>query len=148
MWLANRFIFWPLSNQKFKICPICAGVSGTWLWLIIGYWLDYEVDLIIPAILMGGSIVGIAYQVEKRLNANKSPLLWKAWFIPLGFVAVFVLLMGLWLYFVILLTALLIITIIFASDKFKSMLSGGKGGGHNNDDPAVKELEDKMKNCC
>jgi len=29
VWLANKIL-------PFKICPICVGVSGTWVWILAG----------------------------------------------------------------------------------------------------------------
>jgi len=88
-----------------KVCPICAGVAGTWIWMLIGI-LTNQLSVIsyqlLVGILMGGSVVGIAYQLEKRLSAGsagwRTPLLWKILFIPIGFAAVYSLLFvaGFW----------------------------------------------------
>lgn len=43
----------------------------------------------VDAMLLGGSVAGIAYQVEQRLPLERSPLLWKILFIPAGFVAAY-----------------------------------------------------------
>lgn len=55
--------------MRLKICPICASVAGTWLVLtvlvLMGY-LPLETFLPLIALLMGGSVVGVAYQFEKR----------------------------------------------------------------------------------
>src|SRR3989344_2086029 len=85
-WVLNRVL-------PFKVCPICVGVFGTWLWMLAAKFLGYEIDIMIPAILMGGSVVGIAYQIEKRniiagVSANES-FIWKAFFIPGGFVVAY-----------------------------------------------------------
>ncbi|MDP2664447.1 MAG: hypothetical protein Q8O97_00530 [bacterium] len=82
VWLVGKVL-------PFKVCPICAGVSGTWLWMLVALFLGYEIDLVIAAMLLGGSVVGIAYQLEKRLPAGHSPLLWKALFVPAGFVVAY-----------------------------------------------------------
>lgn len=134
-WLIRRFL-------KINICPICAGVAGTWMWMLAGVFsgqliaADYQLPI---AILIGGSVVGIAYQAEKRLPADRSPLLWKILFIPLGFVAVHKLLSFQLLQFSIGIILILIITAVFF----------GRFGKHNTEESAkVKDLEDKMKNCC
>ena len=57
---ANRFL-------PFKICSVCAGVAGTWMWLLAGIFLGHEIDPLIPAVLMGGSVVGIYYQIKDKL---------------------------------------------------------------------------------
>lgn len=51
-----------------KVCPICAGVTLTWLWMLFGMWFGflsvpgYE---LITAILMGASIGGIVTELKK-----------------------------------------------------------------------------------
>ena len=87
---------------------------------------------------MGGSVVGIAYQVEKRLPPNRSPLLWKVLFIPAGFTAVYGLLNFWWLFFSVIAAYLLIIVFVFWKRPPKT-------DAISND---VKELEEKMKKCC
>ncbi len=94
-WLIRRFLSFGEGSAfggKVNICPICAGVAGTWLWMFAGILTDqlpiasYQLPI---AILMGGSVVGIAYQIEKKLPAERSPFLWKLIFIPAGFFAVY-----------------------------------------------------------
>ncbi len=132
VWLLNRIL-------PFKICPICAGVSGTWLWMIAAKFLGYEIDLVIPAMLMGGSVVGIAYQVEKRLSDNYSPLLWKTLFIPVGFVAVYGVISSRWLLFTVAASILILMVLIFMRRQNSSAVKN---------EEAIEELKKKMKNCC
>ncbi len=124
-----------------RICPICAGVSGTWLGLIAAYFLGYPIDLIIPALLMGGSVVGIAYQLEKKLLAEsagwRSPLLWKMLFIPAGFVAAYGILVQQWSILIAALIFLLWLSFLFIAPRTNV-----------NKNKKVEELEEKMKNCC
>ncbi|MDP3974713.1 MAG: hypothetical protein Q8P88_00230 [Candidatus Jorgensenbacteria bacterium] len=83
MWFLNERNMLP-----FRICAICAGTAGTWIWLLAGIFtgvLSFTAYMPVVAILMGGSVVGIAYQSEKYLRAGRSALLWKAIFIPIGF---------------------------------------------------------------
>ncbi len=125
-WLLNRF-------QEFKICPICTGVFGTWFWMLVVKFLEYEVDLIILAMLMGGSVVGVAYQI-KRVK--------KILFIPIGFVAVYSIIFSRWALFFVFLTILAILAIEPAVSK---------NGGRKTIVPRsskAKELEEKMKDCC
>lgn len=71
-----------------KICAICAGTAGTWIWILAALLADslsFAAYMPVVAILMGGSVVGIAYQAEKYLKSGRSPLLWKALFISVGF---------------------------------------------------------------
>ncbi|MBI2042040.1 MAG: hypothetical protein HYT20_03415 [Candidatus Nealsonbacteria bacterium] len=140
--LAITFIVW-LSNKifPFKICPICAGISGTWLWVISGLylgWLDAENWRLFAAMGMGSSIVGIAYQLEKKIS-NKSLLLWKTLFIPAGFAAMYGALMQ---KFDILsgglIFLLIIVTVFLLPVAEKSKQNQTK----------IQELKNKMKNCC
>ena len=132
VWLFDRVL-------SFNICPICAGVSGTWLWMLAAKFLGYEIELIILAMLMGGSIVGIAYQIEKRLPSNHSSLLWKVLFIPAGFIAVYSVISSWWILFITATVILIIMVLIFTR---KPSSNAAK------DSEAVEELKKKMKNCC
>lgn len=136
IWLANRI------QPPFKICPICAGVSGTWLWMLAGKFLGYEVDLVMLALLMGGSVVGIAYQIEKRLPSNRSPLLWKTLFIPTGFIAVYSVISSWWLVFIVLAAFLIVLALVFTEQEKSNKATA------TTQNPKVEELEKKMKNCC
>ena len=131
VWLANRFL-------PFKICPICAGVSGTWIWLMAGYFMGYQIDPIIPAMLMGGSVVGLAYQLEKKLSPDKSQLLWKTLCIPAGFILAYSILFKEWLVFSVILVFLLVIIYLFFS----------KDGNKQPDRKKIEDLKNKMDKCC
>ncbi|MEX0689815.1 MAG: hypothetical protein WD095_00035, partial [Candidatus Paceibacterota bacterium] len=50
-----------------KVCALCASVFATWLFLLGYLYLGNGVDPSIIAILMGGSIVGFMYLLEKKL---------------------------------------------------------------------------------
>jgi len=125
----------------FPVCPICAGVSGTWLWMLGLKFLGYPVDITILTMLLGGSVVGIAYQVEKRLPDNRSPLLWKVLFIPLGFVTAYSLVYSWWLIFGIMAVGLAALALMF-------LKLSGTTKRHPEHDKRVRELEEKMKKCC
>ena len=76
---------------SFKICPFCAGVLGTWIWMLTAYYLGYRIDIAIPAMLMGGSVIGISYALEKY---RKQSLFSRTIFIVAGFEAVYSLIIG------------------------------------------------------
>lgn len=146
--LAITVFVWLLGRiSLIRICPICAGVSGTWLWMLAAKFLGYEIDATILAILMGGSVVGIAYQVEKRLSRRYSSLLWKSLFIPAGFIAVYSVISAWWV---------MSIPIVIGLIAMALVCTGKLGFGPSGDDMAarleqsrrIKELEEKMKNCC
>mgnify|MGYP001558456818 CR=1 FL=1 len=61
MYLINKY-------SKLKICPICAGVTLTWAWLLAGMWfglLSVDKYELITAILMGASIGGVVNELKK-----------------------------------------------------------------------------------
>lgn len=123
-----------------RLCAVCAGVSVTWLWMIGARWLGYQIDPIIPAVLMGGSVVGAAYQLENKLPINRSPLLWKTLFIPLGFLAVYSLLSWRWISFTAVIFALAVVVGLFFVQNGKTKRA--------DDDKQVLELEKEMDKCC
>jgi hypothetical protein len=128
--------------MPYRICPICAGVFGTWLWILAGMYfgvLQDESWRIVAAIAMGGSVVGVAYKMEKYLSLRCSPLLWKMLFIPTGFVAVYSVLLWWWLGFAISASLLAI-----------WLLSCRRGSRRNavQDSAQIEILKKKMKNCC
>ena len=79
-----------------KICPFCAGVAGTWLWMLGAHYLGYSVDLTILAMLMGGSVVGVSYALEKY---GEHSFLARTIFIVAGFEAVYSLINAEWIWF-------------------------------------------------
>ena len=133
VWIANRTL--PLP---FSICPICAGVTGTWLWLMGAHFWGYQIDLIIPAMLMGGTVVGVMSKLE-RLIEPKFVLVWKTVFVVSGFLAVNSLIMNQWLGLVLGVIIALVFTFSFKIRKIKSSKQTSD---------QTKELEQKMKNCC
>ncbi|MBI2406223.1 MAG: hypothetical protein HYZ07_01405 [Candidatus Harrisonbacteria bacterium] len=74
---------------KLPICPICAGVAGTWGWMLVAHYAGYAIDMTVVTLLAGGTPVGIAYTLEKRLPTGRSAMLWKLFIIPTGFAAIY-----------------------------------------------------------
>lgn len=130
-WAAKRLLRVPL-------CPICLGVGGTWLWMVVARELGYTVDTTVLAILLGGSVAGIAYQVEKRLPQGRSALLWKTLFIPTGFVAAYALAAPHWVLLGTMSVALVLLTIFFLIAPGAPTVENAK----------VEELKKKMQECC
>ncbi|MDO8496777.1 MAG: hypothetical protein Q7S43_05000 [bacterium] len=134
--LAIRKI-WP----SFKVCPICAGVLGTWLWLLLLRYLNYQVDLVILGLLMGGSVVGIAYQLADKIRPGKI-MAWKILFISAGFSLAYNLVYLSWTYLILSAAVILILLSIFIVWPISS------GVYSKSNDQNVEGLEEKMKNCC
>lgn len=134
--LAVAEITW-LIRLRFKLplCPICIGVSTTWLWLLVVRYLGQSVDSILIALLMGGSVVGVSYILERRLPANKSAVVWKIFSITSGFALVYGALSEQWL--------LAIIGAVIAVSVGTFFFWGNEATTKT-----TTELEEKMKDCC
>lgn len=133
VWGANKFL-------PFSVCPICAGSLITWVWLVAAYFAGYEIDLTVPAILMGGSVVGVAYQLEKRFSdvLPATRLLWKVFFMPVGFVAMYAVLEGQWIVFVS-------SAAFLAAISARLIFPRRQAGLH---EESIEALEKSMKDCC
>jgi len=130
-WTARKLL-------RIPVCPICVGVASTWLWMLIGRSYGYAVDATMLSMLLGGSVVGIAYLLEKRLPQGRSPSLWKALFIPLGFVAAYGLVESHWILFSVMAVALVLLAVFFLARPAVSEAPS----------EAVEELKRKMQQCC
>jgi len=81
-----------------RLCPLCAGVAGTWIGLLTAYAAGVTLDLRLPALLLGGSVVGLAGLGEAAL-AGRAPgavLAWKTAFVAIGFGTAYALLLPVW----------------------------------------------------
>lgn len=132
-----------MQKLKVKICSVCAIVSLTWLLISAGIVMGLlEADSweLIIAIAMGGTVTGIAFQAEKRFGWH-SPMM-KLIIIIIGFILSYFAIgnIGLW---VLISEAAIILVLGYLFFIFKV------GGDINAADPKkLKELEEKMKDCC
>lgn len=130
-WAAKRLLRVPL-------CPICTGVAGTWMWMLAARYFGVPLDVAMLPVLLGGSAVGVAYQLEKRLPPGRSALLWKSLFIPLSLVAAYGIALPNWTALAAALAALLLLTgIFFMPPRLQAQ-----------DSAAVEKLQEQMKKCC
>ena len=137
--LAIAGIGWAaMKTLRIPLCPICLGVGGTWLWMVIARSLGYPVDTTMLSILLGGSVAGIAYQIEKRLPPGRSPLAWKTVFIPSGFMAAYAIAAPQWTLFALTVAVLVLLTAFFLLPQ----------GASEEASETVEELKKKMQNCC
>ena len=134
-------IIWIL-NKKLprQICPICAGVTLTWLTLFLGMFFGklpvlYQVP---TAILAGGTVVGLMYQLEKFIKPQFL-LFWKTLFVISGFWTVYSLIDNQWVMLIISLIVNIAITFLL---KIKNLAP------NNQESEQIKKQKDKMKNCC
>lgn len=120
-------------TTHFKICWICVTISGLWFVmsaLVAWHILPFEVLQFPIALLMGGSIVGIAYQ--------RRSLRWKITTIAIGMPSAFVLITNLTK---ITIFIELIVLLIIAYKLFVH-------SDNNGSEERVHELEEQMKQCC
>ncbi|MEX0931880.1 MAG: hypothetical protein WDZ88_03975 [Candidatus Paceibacterota bacterium] len=62
VFIALRTVF------SLNICALCGAVFLVWLTLLVLFYLDYAIDPVLVALLMGGSIVGSMYLLEQKLK--------------------------------------------------------------------------------
>lgn len=136
--LVNRRLPVSLGGKKITPCAFCAGVSLTWLWLVIARSAGVAIDPLIPAILMGGSVVGLSYLVEKKLSSNRQPLYWKLSFVPVGFLAIYAFLTYRWWLVALSLIVMLAVFLFFTRRTHHEPTHDAK----------IKDLEKEMEKCC
>ena len=139
--LINRF-------SIYHLCSLCVGVSATWFLITAGILSnlfllnDY---ILLLAILMGGTVVGIAYQGGQRFHwADKNIFYFRVTVILLGFILTYWAIRHInWITFVveIFLAALIFYTYFIAPVRKHSLLNA-------NQSERIKALKEKMKNCC
>lgn len=130
-WLAGRV-------ARLPVCPVCAGVAGTWLWMLAARLAGIAIDGAVLAMLLGASVVGFAQWIETRLPAGRSPLLWKVLALALGFAAAYGLAAERWL---LALAAAAVLGLVAAFFLRPRRTVAG-------DSVAVAKLEERMKKCC
>lgn len=96
-----------LLARKARLCLICASISITWVTLLMLYKKGYFDNVVILSMLMGQSIVGIFYLMEKKTSEKfhlfKVPFLltltlafYSLIVFPTDFMRVFMLLAAFW----------------------------------------------------
>ncbi|MDO8505934.1 MAG: hypothetical protein Q7S48_05180 [bacterium] len=142
VWALNKFL-------PFKFCPVCAGVSGTWTALtalMLADILPTTFYILPTAILMGGTVVGIAYQGEKSLVWVKSyPVAWKLAVMVVGFPLAYGAVQYMsWTIFglELVVLALLMYVFFFRRVAMESHVPHSNGGAN------VKKIEKGLESCC
>lgn len=70
-----------------NVCALCAAVSLTWIILLGLSYTDYPVDPVAVGILMGGSVVGTMYTLERKVPERIQ--MFKLPFLATGIVAAY-----------------------------------------------------------
>lgn len=143
VWILNRFL-------PFKICPICAGVSLTWVAVTMGILqgvLSSSEYLIPLAFLMGGTVVGIAFQGERRF-AWAGVSIWR-WKVP---VVVFGLGLTYWLFVEMSWTSLImegaiLVFLVYLFFVQPHLIVRRTESMHENPEE-VERLTKEMEQCC
>ena len=137
-------VSWVSRIVPFRICPVCAGVLGTWAALLLFRFFGYEVDDRMLAVLMGGSAVGVMYTVDRQLPRGLS-LLCKLLIVATGFGAAYALVLEHWVIGFSLVAAILI-------EVMLARIISRSGQGEGSDGTAVsgrrRDIEERLKNCC
>jgi hypothetical protein len=139
IWVITLLAWAAARAWRWRLCPVCAGVAGTWLWMLAARQLGSGVDTTLLPVLMGGSVVGIAHQLESRLPAGRSPVVWKSIAIPIGFGAAYALEQRRWLLLALALIALAGVAVFSFRPRSAAAVVDGD---------AVGKLEEQMKKCC
>lgn len=137
--LALTLLAWLAAKlSRLSVCPVCVGVSGTWLWMLVARLGGLAIDTAMLAILLGASVVGVAQWIETRLPQSRSPLLWKALALPNGFAAAYGLVAERWIVAAAAAAAFALLAALFLRPRRD--VAG---------DPAVvAQLVERMKKCC
>jgi hypothetical protein len=137
--LAIAALAWAVKWMlRVSVCPICLGVGGTWLTMVVARYFGVAFDTSMLPVLLGGSAVGVAYQLEKHLPEGRSALLWKTLFIPLSLAAGYGIALPDWTVLAAAAVAVLILSAFF----FISPRSEASDGA------TVEKLQEQMKKCC
>src|SRR5690349_11438156 len=75
--------------RSLRVCPLCTGVLVTWVWLLIVLYTGGRADPLIPAVLMGGSAVGIANAATKHMEQRRASVV-RTILTLLGFILTYV----------------------------------------------------------
>jgi len=127
------------TKQKRKVCPICAATSLTWLWLLAAYLLGYHFDMLLIGILMGGSVVGIMYVLERTF--------WSHVFAVFGFLAVYFLVQESWLWFALSFAAAAMLGLWQKPKKTPSSPAPMRSDKAAIE-AEIKKLEKELEQCC
>ena len=124
---------------RLSVCPVCAGVAGTWLWMLAARETGIlTADPVILATLLGASTVGVAQSINSRLPQGRSPQLCKALMLVGGFTFAYALALGHWA----------LAAAAAAQFAVTAALALRRQSAPARDEQAIALLEERMKKCC
>ncbi len=69
--VAAFVILLPLKQVSgYRFCVLCVSISGVWLALLALHWLEIFDNPVLLALLMGQTVVGLNYLVERRISED------------------------------------------------------------------------------
>jgi hypothetical protein len=69
--VAAFVILLPLKQVSgYRFCVLCVSISGVWLTLLTLHWLEIFDNPVLLALLMGQTVVGLNYLVERRISED------------------------------------------------------------------------------
>lgn len=130
-WLASR-------ATRAAVCPICIGVSSTWLGLVAARFAGAQVDPAVLGLLLGTTVLGVTQWQAQRLPPGRSALLWKAIALAAGFGAAYGVIAERWL----------LGAAAAAGFALAAVLLRRPPNGRQRASDAVTRLEEGLKRCC
>ena len=140
IYFLNRFL-------PFKVCAVCAGISGAWLLAMLGILVGLiSIEEYGSAILMlmGATVVGIAYQGEKAFDfAKKSIWFWKIPATLIGLAAFYQFFLNIgWTSFFIETALIFSLAFVFFVKK------DGSRKKLSEESEEIENLKQKLNGCC
>lgn len=69
--VAAFVILLPLKQVSgYRFCVLCVSISGVWFTLLVLHWLEIFDNPVLLALLMGQTVVGLNYLVERRISED------------------------------------------------------------------------------
>lgn len=119
------FLLLALKNifKMKKVCVICLSIALTWIFLLALFWSGKFHDKTIMALLIGQTIVGVYYILERKVNRPllifRLPFLLTAIFIAYSILEIFIFNA---LIFIFVLWILFFIVYLFKNNEFANKL--------------------------
>lgn len=165
----------PLLKKLFKVnmCPICGACMTTWIVLLLLKTFDVtKIENEVLAMLMGGTVIGMMFQLEKAFKGSKIKKFWivRILMVTFGYLLVYaivtekIFLMGISLGFVISVIIIILFLYLSGKAKYKKSLEtekvdtdptpveskeyDAKKKEEEKKQNLIKSLENSLEDCC